>query len=100
MLARDVHEPQILVAALLDLPRTECPVAVRVYQNRDDLPRRVGALAPAAVSGVRLRGVQLLEQVPIHETIVVVRQQVENVVGEELALAEDSEIRPGSFLEE
>ena len=34
----------------------------------------------------RVLRVQLLEQVPIHETIVVVRQQVENVVGEELAL--------------
>ena len=85
-LARDVHEPQVLVATLLDLPRTDYAVTVGINQNRDDLPRRIGMLTPAAVLGVHRRGVELPEQISINETIVIVRQQIENVAREQLVL--------------
>ena len=54
---RDVQEPQILPAALLDLSRTEHSMAVGVDQNRDDLSRRVGPLTLGAVLGFHLRRV-------------------------------------------
>ena len=54
-------------------------MAVSVDQYRDDLPGRVGPLTLGAVLGVHFRRVQLPEQIPVEETLVILRQQVEYV---------------------
>ena len=84
---RQVHEAEIFPAALLDLPGAEHAVTVGVDQDRNDLARRVGPLTPVAVPGLHFRRVQLLEQILIEETFVILRQEVEHVGRKQLTLA-------------
>ena len=70
------------------MPRAEDTATVGVDRNGNDLPGMIGMLTDGAVKALHASGIQLIEQFSIEIAFVVLRQQIEDIAGKQLALME------------